>query len=606
MPGSAPSMEWEAVLTMATVTTAHGTAQGTTQRAVAANADRVGDKTDFKGDDKAIEHALASQLAEDWQEASRRWRAGRQAFPDSASCWASEIAMLLVLDRYDEAESVGRLASEHLTGSIALDIQRLNVAIGRRDWANATIRLRAIEAAFPGEPFVKRNRHRLAETIASGLRALGPDALMALANKAEADQAWILAAEYWAVLAADEPGDLASVLGYGRALRHSGQLDLAEPVLRAGVQAHPGNIEMAAHFAEVAAGRQDWAEAARRWATTLAAFPDVRIFDMIAVTAFREARDFARAEEVLARAIALQPETIELRVHHAIIAERQEDWGQAAIRWDVAHRLKPDDLNIQNSRGDAIWQEQVTRLERNEPEKATARSGAAEPQAAPAPVAQDDAAALKRLVLRFEGLGDHCEFGIVQRRLGGDPIGLFRFAAISAETLTGLLGESFAKLGDPAFTELGVTPHEEYLVRDTRGLYHMHTFVSRGSVDEAKFLRQQVVRLGYLKKKLVEDLEEGQKIFVHKSSHERISDKAAAALHAAVERFGRNILLVIRGAEDGHAAGSVSVLRDRLLVGHVNTPYGDDTGAVDLESWRTILEQADLYRERSLVAATSS
>ena len=131
----------------------------------------------------------------------------------------------------------------------------------------------------------------------------------------------------------------------------------------------------------------------------------------------------------------------------------------------------------------------------------------------------------------------------------------------------------------------------------------MHTFVSRGTVDEAKFLRQQVMRLGYLKKKLIEDLEEGQKVFVHKSSHARISDDAAIALHSAIERYGRNILLVIRVAEEGQPAGSVAVVRDRILVGHVAIPsYTDDSGAIDLEAWRSILAHAESYRAQQPAA----
>ena len=198
----------------------------------------------------------------------------------------------------------------------------------------------------------------------------------------------------------------------------------------------------------------------------------------------------------------------------------------------------------------------------------------------------------KELALAFEGLGDHCEFGIVQRRMGAEPIGLFRFAAISARVLTGLLNDDLAALGDASFIELGVTPNDEYLIRDTRGLYHMHCFVQRGSVDEARFLRQQITRLGYLKKKLIEDLETGEKVFVHKSSLSRISDAEAIALHDSVLRYGPNSVLVLRCDAGAGQAGEVELIRPGLMVGYLATPYDDHGASIDEAGWRRILPRA--------------
>jgi len=39
----------------------------------------------------------------------------------------------------------------------------------------------------------------------------------------------------------------------------------------------------------------------------------------------------------------------------------------------------------------------------------------------------------QELMYRFESLGDNCEFGLVQRRCGAEPLGLFRFASIGTE-----------------------------------------------------------------------------------------------------------------------------------------------------------------------------
>src|SRR5690348_3255112 len=37
---------------------------------------------------------------------------------------------------------------------------------------------------------------------------------------------------------------------------------------------------------------------------------------------------------------------------------------------------------------------------------------------------------LNRLMLAFESLGDNCEFGLVQRQAGAEPLGLLRFTGI--------------------------------------------------------------------------------------------------------------------------------------------------------------------------------
>src|ERR1700680_1211327 len=71
-----------------------------------------------------------------------------------------------------------------------------------------------------------------------------------------------------------------------------------------------------------------------------------------------------------------------------------------------------------------------------------------------------------RLLQQFEGLGDNCDFGMVQRAVGIEPFGLFRFAACSAADLSSLLRNSFEPLGEPEdllMEEVG--PAREYRVK---------------------------------------------------------------------------------------------------------------------------------------------
>ncbi|MCQ8242171.1 tetratricopeptide repeat protein [Rhizosaccharibacter radicis] len=540
----------------------------------------AGRKRPARGIDEAIAHATEAQERADWPEALARWREAAVDHPGVPVFHASELAILQVQGRFDDAARKAEEAAILFPDRIEIIAQRITIAIRQERWLLAAGLLARLRENHGDHRFLRDNGQALGATIRRGLSSASLEALVREGLAADAAGDAETAVLVWGAFHTAHRGDRNALLGYGRALRGAGRLDAADRLLSDAVRAFPADAELAAHHAEVAADRQDWKSAALRWQAILSAFPDVHAFVSMAAASLMEAGDYDRARTLLREALVREPERLELHVRLAVLAERQENWEDAVQCWDVAHRLRPDDANIRNSRGDAIWQRNAERL-------GTASGDADAPSAA-----TDAMPVGKELALLFEGLGDHCEFGIVQRRLGAEPIGLFRFAAISAGTLTRLLDEDLVALGDPAFLELGLTDHNEYMLKDTRGLYHMHCFVQRGRVDEHKFLKQQTTRLGYLKRKLLEDLEAGNKIFVHKSSHERITDEAAIALHDAVERFGPNTLLVIRKADDDNAAGSVSVIRDRLLVGHVGTPYNDKSAAIDQEAWEMILPAA--------------
>jgi len=535
------------------------------------------------------ERALAAQQEERWAQALDHWHALRLHDPDMLVAWASECAMLQLLGRLEDAHAVAEEAAQLYPDSIDIAAQRMNVAIAEEKWLPAFQRASDIQTNFREHVFVRNDIPGILRRIEAELALLPDEQLLNGAREAAEAGALLEAAGILRFFYERDPKNAARVIEYGRALRDAGAYDEADTVLAHGLSDHPDNAEIAAHYAEVPASRRDWAEAARRWREVLARHPDVVSLWLLAAVALREARHHDEAGKLFERAVARDPENVEIRAHHAVLAERQDDWATAARRWDVAARLRPDDPHIRNSRGDAIWKDAAARLERGE-------------AVAPGetPLAAGDAQDLKAVALHFEGLGDNCEFGIVQRQFGAEPIGLFRFAAVSAQTLVELLDEEFDRLGDSAHIGLELTEGGEYLVRDTRGLYHMHSFVQKGAVDELKFLRQQVTRIGYLKRKIVEDLREGRKIFVYKSSLSGIEDEMARRMHAALERYGPNMLLIVQKAGKNQTGGSVRLLADRIMVGYVNTLYDGPDSPIDFDSWRVILQLALRQKQASL------
>src|SRR5260370_7223758 len=63
----------------------------------------------------------------------------------------------------------------------------------------------------------------------------------------------------------------------------------------------------------------------------------------------------------------------------------------------------------------------------------------------------------RELMYRFASLGDNCEFGLVQRRCGAEPLGLFRFATIDVKDLARALEARLPAIPDPHCIQ--ITPH---------------------------------------------------------------------------------------------------------------------------------------------------
>jgi hypothetical protein len=96
---------------------------------------------------------------------------------------------------------------------------------------------------------------------------------------------------------------------------------------------------------------------------------------------------------------------------------------------------------------------------------------------------------LAKLLMGFESLGDNCEFGLVQRIGGVEPLGLLRFAGIHLPVevrlqrlIDGLI-KGFEGVGsaDSISVSLeGAPGRREYIVSESRYKLRYHTFISEG------------------------------------------------------------------------------------------------------------------------------
>lgn len=235
---------------------------------------------------------------------------------------------------------------------------------------------------------------------------------------------------------------------------------------------------------------------------------------------------------------------------------------------------------------------------------AAAPSPAAEAAApvAAAPDAPNAAAGWRELMMGFESLGQNCEFGLVQRRCGAEPLGLFRFASAPLPNLLAALDARFAGLADSDNLDVQLSETgREFMVEDRRFGLLYHAWVLADEMTPEQVGAREARRLPLLIRKLIEDLEQGDKIFVYHGMEPMTLDQASA-LSAMLGRYGNGTLLWVEPADREHAAGSVERLAPRLLKGYIDRfAPGDNAHDLSLGCWITICREA--VRLRRAVAA---
>jgi hypothetical protein len=201
---------------------------------------------------------------------------------------------------------------------------------------------------------------------------------------------------------------------------------------------------------------------------------------------------------------------------------------------------------------------------------------------------------VSRLLQQFEGLGDICDFGMVQRAVGIDPFGLFRFGGCSAADMASLLRTRFQQFGEPEDLWLEeVGPAREYLVKSRQcSSFSAHTRRYAGRDDPEVVRSAQIESIRFLKRKLIRDLSLDRRLFVHRG---RSGITAVQEIAAQLRTYGDNRLLWVNLADATHLPGSVECLSDGLLRGFISH-FGTYGGAPHLPVNEWIAVCAKAYR----------
>jgi hypothetical protein len=203
--------------------------------------------------------------------------------------------------------------------------------------------------------------------------------------------------------------------------------------------------------------------------------------------------------------------------------------------------------------------------------------------------------AIPQIALKFESLGENCEFGLFQRRCDAEPLGLLRFSSTFMRNLIRGIDSGFEGLGeiediDPRLE--GPPPKKEYMIHERRFGLVYHTFVYEGQRSVWLMREQESARLKFLRRKFMEDLESTDKIFIYKLGA-GVSEEEILPLHMALNRYGEAMLLWVVPAERDRPAGTVEVVMPGLLKGYIDR-FAPEDNAHDLsfDGWLRVCANA--------------
>ena len=195
----------------------------------------------------------------------------------------------------------------------------------------------------------------------------------------------------------------------------------------------------------------------------------------------------------------------------------------------------------------------------------------------------------------FQSLGDNCEFGLVQRHLGADPLHLLRFAGINLRNLLLGLNSEFDGLDDSGRLSLRLSgepgEREFILLHDSYGL-NSHTFQHEHTSSAETVLARSRQKLALQRRMFLEDLEDAETIFVLKRN-DSLALQEVLPVWSCLRSYGDNTLLYVVVADADHLPGTVEQRAPGLLCGYIDrfAPYDDAHNLFD-ECWLSICRNA--------------
>jgi tetratricopeptide (TPR) repeat protein len=378
----------------------------------------------------------------------------------------------------------------------------------------------------------------------------------------------------------------------------------ADRLLIDALKIFPDSHQITVKWARLATFQRNYSVAALRWAEVLVHHPGIQEAYLTGAFCFKQAEDLPAALSLLRDGITTVPGALDIWLRYLDYALDADDIDAARACWDeclvafaangkvllagarmeilagnynTAKTLIGESVALSGGQS-ANEHEELTKLLHN--------------------------SEMKKIVMQFESLGgrmEGCEFGLVQRAFGAEPLGLLRWADMAPDCLVDALEHDFEGVGDPETTILS-SPHADgadWTSQHTRYGMNMHTFqydIESYSFREL-FFKSLCRWLRYRTKKILEDLRSGNKIFVYKVSYENLDGPRLDRLHDALRKHGPGVLLYVRQPDAQHPAGTVEWAKPGLMIGYIRRfSYGFGHGAQKIgpapECWEEIIRTA--------------
>lgn len=520
-----------------------------------------------------IKLATDAEQRRDFEEAARIWQRIAASRPDEPKFIPVLVANLKRSNQMAAAEALIDGALQRFPTNFAITLEAGWLAAHQRDWPEALLRWKTALTKFPHEPalhaaigtaLAATGEYEDAESFLSAAVSLFPtDVQIATeyASIAARLDRWDDAVIRWKNVIERFPGRPDALARLGGSQAKAGDLVAAERTLLQAEDAFPESWAIAVERAQIA--EADPAEAVERWRRVHGRFPALALACSGLGRALRRVGQFEAAETVLGAGRTRFPDDLHIVHEYATTSGDRQNWEEAATRWKVALKINPQDVGARHHLSQAL-------LEANLAAMMMAPPVIGARQRPPVvPGGEADPADIMKL---FESLGENCEFGLVQRYFGIEPLGLLRFSGMPTVNLRAALEIDFDGIGDPAHTAL-VDTKTEYVTTDKRFGLTAHTFINPKTISYADCLAQQCQRLSYLKNRLIEDLEDAHKVFVVIAVTDP-SDDDAQSIHDLLRKYGQTRLLYVRAEIPDINPGTVTEASEGLYFGYLDR-YGN-------------------------------
>jgi tetratricopeptide (TPR) repeat protein len=562
-----------------------------------------------------LEYAWVRHACRDWQAALPRWVDACTKFPTQPEAWLRRAIAEIELWQFDAAEATLAQAVDRFPDHLPLASVYADSAVRVANWPLAQERYATIRKRFPGDltgfiggASVLRTQFRLteAEDLLNEAVTSFPDdpkprlelALLPIAPLFRKDRHYDIAFQRLAELRHDFPSFPDAFITSVAMLRELEQYESADRIAQSWTGVPP--IGLALEQARVAEARGDLETAITRFTDVCSRFPTMAAGHVGLASALSRSGRHDDADAIISSAMARFPSDPRTALEYGQVAARRHDWTNALARWTSLQARFPDNQEFSQR----IYEAQ-TRLSELEPDSdftppVIDRSGPFKAEI-DLSVSADIRQQMRELAMQFESLGGRdigCEFGMVQRACGAEPLGLLRWADMPPDKLITALENRFSGVGEVEFTELFIDglQRPEYCTRDRRGMMYSRAFIYADEIPFDKMYTQSCRRLKFLTRKLIDDLEIGSKIFVYRLSRRNLNDDELFRLHAAVRSYGNNTLLYVRYTDTEHHSNTVEIAAPGLLIGYMDKFKVSQTGQLDAvpptDAWMTVCRAA--------------